>query len=1059
MAPGDDAAIEFMSRVVPWPEQDGPGFINLHWLRPSLRAPGKIVWSGKVCRGPKELIEASRWALTKATIRDQYFCLSLQSMAKVRSGRATPERSQHNAAALRSLWIDLDVTGSNKAGKGYATTAEALDALSAFLQAKNLPPPSALVASGSGGVHVYWIGTKNLPPSAWQPLAEGLKQAILDFGLKADAGCTIDCARVLRVPGTRNYKGTPPTETKLLRLAPAEKDYDLQAAFAHIAAAAPAATKSITSTISPNTYFDPAVFPKRAPVTETLSEGIERFERDRPLQARPLFKECGFLREALRTGGKDYGQPLWNLTTLCATFIEEGQKLAHAMGDKHPGYTRESTDELWERKLRERKEKGLGWPSCRTIRDNGCTSCATCPHFTQGKTPLHLSSPRPEPGELALVTAAVTPAVEQQNLHLPKGYVLYEGVVTKMVPVEQASGPPVPQPAKLLCSRVYRPFLQHEPVYSLCFTATTDLGRTADVQLPTTSFAENPAKALAGFGVMYYSENKKYLEGFLTSWVAQLQAEQRAVEQQPMGWYEDDHGKKMGFIYGGTVFMKGGHERPAGIKDATVKKVWCPKGDPDVWWRAYHMVKQEGRPELEVLMATGFAGPLMRSLGTETAAISAFGETGARKSTAARVGQAVWANHKQARESAMTTPKSAVEKLGYLRNITLFWDEVKGESEQKAAYEVCFGQDGIAGGKLNRDSSQRGKAEWQTLMVICANISFSEYVVKQSGGMHAGGLVRCLEFRVNKPLDGGPGQIDTRTADRLMLELESNFGHMGIKYAQLLASDPDAVDKLTGEVFDNFAARVNQKIDERRWIGACVAIISGAILANQLGTNFDVEAIRDYLVGVYNDNRTKRQEANLDEHGLQWKAQDLLGQFLRDYHGNTVWTDVATRPGKPRPTNILHTPNPMNPRPIYVHFATEDRLCRIDRRRWEEFLALTKTQARGMDEMLASQLGMKKGRFQLASQTTWNTGIIPAMSFPVPPGSFLEEIMLAWRAAPTAPTFQPSPAAPANPAPANPAPQAFVQQVATPGAALETGLASAMSAVNKDQETLRRVLK
>jgi hypothetical protein len=35
----------------------------------------------------------------------------------------------------------------------------------------------------------------------WQPHANGLKDLAVKHGLRFDAGCTTDCARILRVPG------------------------------------------------------------------------------------------------------------------------------------------------------------------------------------------------------------------------------------------------------------------------------------------------------------------------------------------------------------------------------------------------------------------------------------------------------------------------------------------------------------------------------------------------------------------------------------------------------------------------------------------------------------------------------------------------------------------------------------------------------------------------------------------------------------------------------------------------------------------------------------------
>ena len=154
------------------------------------------------------------------------------------------------------------------------------------------------------------------------------------------------------------------------------------------------AARAVESTVlGHNLKFDPARFPKREGKVESLAEGLEREEMP-PLDYGPLIKECAFFRDALKSGGKDYSQPMWNLTTLMATFLESGHALAHKMGNRHTEYTSETTEGLWDRKLRERKDRGLGWPSCNAIQASGCGSCTTCPHFTQGKSPLNFTGPR-----------------------------------------------------------------------------------------------------------------------------------------------------------------------------------------------------------------------------------------------------------------------------------------------------------------------------------------------------------------------------------------------------------------------------------------------------------------------------------------------------------------------------------------------------------------------------------------------------------------------------------------------------------------------------------------
>ena len=153
----------------------------------------------------------------------------------------------------------------------------------------------------------------------------------------------------------------------------------------------------------------PAMLPASGPAPrfrcldpkESLGEGIARGELRR-VDWEPVAKQCGFIREALKTGGKEYSQPLWNLTTLCAVFMTEGHKLAHRMGNKHPDYTPETTGALWQRKVAEHEQRGVGYPSCTAIQAAGCTACASCPHFAAGKSPLNLAKETATQGDKAL---------------------------------------------------------------------------------------------------------------------------------------------------------------------------------------------------------------------------------------------------------------------------------------------------------------------------------------------------------------------------------------------------------------------------------------------------------------------------------------------------------------------------------------------------------------------------------------------------------------------------------------------------------------------------------
>jgi hypothetical protein len=384
-------AADFLTRVVPWPGGSAPSYVNLHWTMPNPRNAKEVIWSGKATTSVDEFLRLTKWALKNANIKDIYFCLSLQAhTGKNARGEPTVLRKKEQALALKAIWLDVDI---KTPPKGYTSLDEAVIAVTEFVKVVGLPPPSALVMSG-GGLHVYWINNKPLTPDEWRPYAEGLKSAAIQHGLRCDAGVTIDCARVLRVPDTFNYKTDPPKPVKLLGLRPT--DYDFATELALLPKLAPTATSRppklnlIGFPASP-----PKVFLQNG--VESLSEGIEPKEMP-PLDWAPMVKECAYFRDALKTGGKEHSQPLWHLTVLAATFLEKGEKLAHRLGNKHAGYTPESTKAMWDRKVRDRqKNKSLGWPLCKTINESGSTACATCPHLAKDKSPLNFGLPTATP--------------------------------------------------------------------------------------------------------------------------------------------------------------------------------------------------------------------------------------------------------------------------------------------------------------------------------------------------------------------------------------------------------------------------------------------------------------------------------------------------------------------------------------------------------------------------------------------------------------------------------------------------------------------------------------
>jgi Virulence-associated protein E len=387
-----NAVSAFMAIVVPWPKSAAdPGYVNLHFSSVNSRPGGKDKFvGGWPFQSVDQFVRRAAWIESTTQFKDVWFCTSLQTqMGTNTKGKPKAKRCAQNALALKAIWIDLDV---GPEAKKYPTVEEALKEVLVFQEQVGLPMPSAVVLSESG-LHVYWISEMALPPAIWAQFARGLRAKIAEAALKCDAGLTTDSARLLRVPGTLNHKTNPPKRVALLDVPLITYNFETELCSLKNAMpprAAPAGERSVFAEgVSETDFTKPApAFDGLSP-DEGLQAGIDKHS-ERLLDGRPIFKQCGFLREALRTGGRDYDNPLWNLSVLCTTFIEKGNDVAHAISENHKDYTHDETQAHYDRKMAERKERRIGWPSCAAIQSNGSAACAACPLLGKIKSPLQL---------------------------------------------------------------------------------------------------------------------------------------------------------------------------------------------------------------------------------------------------------------------------------------------------------------------------------------------------------------------------------------------------------------------------------------------------------------------------------------------------------------------------------------------------------------------------------------------------------------------------------------------------------------------------------------------
>jgi len=893
----------FLSRALPWSDEDAPQtYVGIHWATSNLKKDGKPFWSSRAARTVDEAIQTIKWVSGLKDARDIYVAMGsqkecVQKVSKIGRPYLEAVRNHGNVAALKSLFLDIDVKDNDK---GYGSLKEAVAALGAFIKAVDLPKPSLMIGSG-GGLHAHWELDRALTVQEWQPLANALAEASRQNDLKCDTQCTIDAVRVLRPPETRNFKTDPPRPTTLLGK-PVDGAYSLERIQRALA-------PYMGKTVAPQ----PSLGPASSKFAGIENEAAADIATSKPVNLDDVARECPFIKEAIDTGGHDFSQPLWNLTTLIATFSEGERDDAHRMAMGHPEYTEEDTDAMYDRKLRERRDKGLGWPSCGSILNAGCPSCRACPKLKEGKSPLNYSWKPP-----------VVPPTGP--LHLPVGYALN---AKGLVCFEKTDDAGHKHLVPVLDYPLSDAWVQKDP-WILHFSVIIHDNIKSRMELPcgVITAKDTLLNTLAQSGLIPDQWLGKAIQEFFMSWVKTLQARKNAViESAPYGW-NTNQGQVDGFCFAGEVWTANG-SRPAPNPDRVLMKQYQPTGSADPWHEAVKLITQRGRPELEAIVASAFGAPLVKATGWYGAFMSAYSqESGIGKTTAMKVAQAVWGNPHTALQGLDDTINSVTHKIGAIRSLPLYWDEIKGDENTrkftKLAFQLTSGKDKS---RLGRDINLREVGKWQTMLVSATNESLLDYVASQTSGTTAG-LYRLFEFDVAKAK--GPKTVDTNEAQRLLGRLDDNFGVVGLQYAQWLGSNYQRIDAEVGEFMKQMEKDWAFKPDERFWLCTITCVVMGARYAKELGlADFDVDAITAFMKKTLDNMRVHLKDTHVDLTNPT-NVINVLSQFLKAMNRHTIWTNkVPVGRGRPKAGEYKVVKMHQHLDGVQVHIGKEDKIIRI----------------------------------------------------------------------------------------------------------------------------------
>ncbi len=804
----------------------------LEFLKILVPKDGRIVIGWKGNRFHNKSFSSHESALTfikqKAKTQvDIYFALASfkQDWHKNAKGKNVL-RVRDNVKSFAGLWFDIDFKD------GLSDPTQVVAALREFSKRTGVPSPSILVHSGNG-IHCYWPLTTAVPHAQWQRMADKLKELAREANLPVDLVCTADACRVLRPPGTKNWKD--PSNPRPVRFLHATDKL-------HCPDALEVALESSLSTQGNGAVIDGlGNTPSYLQATGSGSTDAE-FTGMHSGSASPvesffgtIIEKCGVARHWNDTRGADCSEPEWTAALQVLKHCKDADMYVHEISKGHIDYDPTTTTE----KFQQRLENDAGPTLCSTLVGYREDICKACPHFNKIKTPLALGA------EVSLVTpVGVTLSTFRA---VPGG----NGMERKMLNPETNQYEWV----KVLRRKFDEVATSKSVVtrqFELNFKVFLEGAETIEITLPA-GYLGNDHKlkeTMAAFGAPLMTHEMQPFKALMSTWLEQLQSARAvAAVTEQLGWVRDENKKIDGFSAGTTTFLGDGTQKD-GVRIRSefspIGRMYEPSGDIEVWKRVAKFLTDQNNPAFTTVLASAFAAPLLTFTGIPGGILSIVSpESGVGKSSALKTAQAVWGSPTQGMNAVDDTKLSVARKLGFLNTLPAYWDELRGKETMEGFTTLAFQ---IAQGKektrLRSDASMSEVNTWETMLIAASNESIFEYMGQSSQGSDAG-VARTYEIVV------APFDTDKSRAELSILfeELNQNYGTAGQVYSKYLAENHEAIRTDINATYVKLSEHGKMKAAERIWFAIITTLIVGAKLANRVGlTEINLKDMSSYLI-------------------------------------------------------------------------------------------------------------------------------------------------------------------------------------------------------------------
>lgn len=756
-------------------------------------------------------------------------------------------REATNTVQLQCLWVDLDY-------KHYDSPEEADAAMEPFYAA--VGHPSIEVKSG-GGLHAYWLLRAPLPTVQWKILADAFQakwQSFPDIQKGADP-ISADAARVLRLPGTHNYKYDPPVEVVVESFE--DITYDAAALVAKLGTVVP---KSGT----------------RAPsidINDDLGANLEQ----RPSYIEPMLQKCLQLQHAF-THQDTASEPYWYATIQLVRHVEDGRRIAHAFSNQHPGYSQAGTDD----KLDQLESKGIGPTTCakfKQVNPAGCRGCQfsiTSP-IQLGYKEVEAVEPTitvtehvfTDTGDIVQVEKLERPAVE-----MPQGFKFDGHTIYRVVTDEETK------------------LKRDEPILNgfICperLVASERNGFNTDVQMfvqvngQPPKRIQIPAKAMSekrdisrelhSKGVFFMAKDSAHILELLQRMTQTLQRQrQDSMMAEQMGWQED-----ASFVVGSTAY-RGQQpplfDLPVPPSTKSVVKRYEPSGSLEAWKKTAAVYNAPGGEPYQFAMCYGAAGVFLPLAKVSGVLLSLYSQNAGRgKSTVGYAALSWWGDPDGLKSQSKDTNNALFHKASRHKNLPILMDEVTDKPVWELEDLVYFMTQGREKESLTSERVARPVLPGWALPAISTSNNSLRTKLQARRGDSQGLFARIIELSFDLPFAEQLGYTDRMT---LRHGFADNYGHAGPLLVRYVQENRDTCESIMDSLLVKLDVAVDGDSAYRFWVASCAATLAAATVAKHLGLiDFDVPALIQWTVQMLRAQRTDAitQIAGSDE---------VLAQFL-----------------------------------------------------------------------------------------------------------------------------------------------------------------------------------